>query len=150
MPTFFTKGDLFTAGLPALAHGCNCAGAMGKGIALEFRSRYPEMYQEYKTRCQHNAFRPGDVFAWQEEGKPTVFNLATQECWRTNATIFAIRKSVYRMIYLAAQNGVRSIGLPKIGAGLGALNWEDVKTVLIEAGNTTYIKLSVFETYIKN
>ena len=49
MPTTFVKGDLFRQeGLRALAHGCNCAGAMGKGIAVEFRERFPKMYAEYK------------------------------------------------------------------------------------------------------
>jgi O-acetyl-ADP-ribose deacetylase (regulator of RNase III) len=83
MPTVFVKGDLFRQeGLRALAHGCNCAGAMGKGIAVEFRSRFPKMYAEYKQRCADGAFTPGEVFTWTEQGL-TVFNLGTQKTWRT-------------------------------------------------------------------
>jgi hypothetical protein len=55
MPTAFVKGDLFGAsGLGALAQGCNCAGAMGKGIAVEFRKRFPEMHaagRSDRRRC---------------------------------------------------------------------------------------------------
>ena len=36
------------AGVSSYAHGCNCAGAMGKGIAVQFKSKYPDMYLEYK------------------------------------------------------------------------------------------------------
>lgn len=51
MPTVFVEGDLFHhEGLTALAHGCNCAGATGKGIAVEFRARFPKMHAEYKKR----------------------------------------------------------------------------------------------------
>ena len=52
MSIVFLKGDLFNHGdLQTFAHGCNCAGAMGKGIALEFRRRFPSMYLDYKQRC---------------------------------------------------------------------------------------------------
>ena len=64
MPTIFVKGDLFAhKGLDALAHGCNCAGAMGKGIAVHFRERFPNMYGEYKQRCADGRFTLGAVFA---------------------------------------------------------------------------------------
>lgn len=49
MITYIEKGDIFTlTDVTSFAHGCNCAGAMGKGIALQFRNKYPEMYLEYK------------------------------------------------------------------------------------------------------
>jgi O-acetyl-ADP-ribose deacetylase (regulator of RNase III) len=90
MPTRFVKGDLFqTRDLDALAHGCNCAGAMGKGIAVEFRKRFPEMYAEYKARCARRSFALGDVFAWRQ-GDITIFNLGTQRTWRTRADLTGV------------------------------------------------------------
>ena len=78
MPAIFVKGDLFRAdNLQALAHGCNCAGAMGKGIAKEFRSRYPKMYEAYKRLCSLGEFRLADVFAW-DAGDVLISNLATR------------------------------------------------------------------------
>ena len=50
MVTYITKGNIFKlAGVHAYAHGCNCAGAMGRGIAVQFKERYPEMYPETFT-----------------------------------------------------------------------------------------------------
>jgi O-acetyl-ADP-ribose deacetylase (regulator of RNase III) len=45
----YVTGDLFVNRhqAEALAHGCNCQGAMGAGIAVGFRERYPRMYEEY-------------------------------------------------------------------------------------------------------
>lgn len=54
MPICFVSGDLFADEhcVQAFAHGCNCQGSMGAGIAKTFRARYPEMYEEYRRRCK--------------------------------------------------------------------------------------------------
>ena len=45
MIKFIAYGDIFSiSGISCYAHGCNCAGAMGKGIALQFKKRFPQMY----------------------------------------------------------------------------------------------------------
>lgn len=148
MPTVFVKGDLFRqGGLDALAHGCNCAGAMGKGIAVEFRARFPRMYAEYKQRCAEGRFQPGDVFTWTEDGL-TVFNLGTQKTWRTKAELPAIESAVVRMIHEAERQGLGRIGLPRIGAGLGGLSWEPVRALLLRLGEDTRLELIVFEEYV--
>ena len=147
MPTTFVRGDLFAApGLDALAHGCNCAGAMGKGIAVEFRSRFPAMYDEYKARCASGRFQLGDVFAWRE-GPLTVFNLGTQKTWRTRADPTAVRTALTAMIQLAEAAHLRRIGLPRIAAGLGGLPWPDIRSLLATLGASTAIELVVFEDY---
>ena len=47
MVNFIKQGDIFNLnGVRSYAHDCNCAGAMGKGIALQFRERYLKMYAE--------------------------------------------------------------------------------------------------------
>jgi O-acetyl-ADP-ribose deacetylase (regulator of RNase III) len=147
MPVQFVKGDLFAyPGLQAFAHGCNCAGAMGKGIAVEFRRRYPLMYTEYKRRCRDGLFRPGDVFTWTEGGV-VVFNLGTQKSWRTGAELPAVEKALTGMCSAASELGVRRIGLPRIGAGLGRLPWDLVRTCLGRVGASTTLALIVFEEY---
>ncbi|DAA74171.1 TPA_exp: hypothetical protein A8136_3669 [Trichophyton benhamiae CBS 112371] len=46
------EGDLFLAPEgAALIHACNCQGSWGKGIALEFKNRYPAAYQIYRSYC---------------------------------------------------------------------------------------------------
>lgn len=147
MPTTFLKGDLFHhEGLPALAHGCNCAGAMGKGIAVEFRKRFPAMYEEYRRRCSDGRFRLGDVFTWSE-GERTVFNLGTQRTWQTKAQLGAVESATREMVRVAEERGLPRIGLPRIGAGLGGLAWRDVRDLLERIGSETNVELVVFEEY---
>ena len=150
MPVLFTKGDLFaTDDVRAYGHGCNCAGAMGAGIAIEFKRRYPRMFDEYAARCADGRFGLGDVFMWTE-GNETVFNLGTQEHWRKKAQIPALAKSLRKMVELASHAGIERVGLPRIGAGLGGLDWMRVKRVLEEVGAETKVTLVVFEQFVRS
>lgn len=149
MPVLFTKGDIFAAeGLRAYAHGCNCAGAMGAGIAIEFKRRWPRMFEEYAARCADGRFGLGDVFVWTEEGH-TIFNLGTQIHWRKKAQIPALAKSLAKTLELAAHAGLERIGLPRIGAGLGGLDWTRVKKVITEAGKDAPVTMVVFEQFVR-
>src|SRR5438874_13557257 len=119
MPVRYVNGDLFKNRFKAraLAHGCNCKGSMGKGIATGFRERYPSMYEEYRRRCkaQPRQFNPGDCFLWKEDGQPWVFNLATQEdYWRSRATYPAVEQALRAMRQEAEKEGVVTIAMPRI------------------------------------
>jgi O-acetyl-ADP-ribose deacetylase (regulator of RNase III) len=135
MPIQFVSGDLFANrfGARALAHGCNCQGSMGAGIATGFRDRYPEMFAEYRRRCNSKPreFNLGDAFLWQAEGRPWVFNLATQEgFWRSRASYEAIEAALASMRRQADREGVPSIAIPRIGTGYGGLSWRKVRAVV--------------------
>src|SRR3954470_10280028 len=102
MPVQYISGDLFANRhhAQAFAHGCNCKGSMGAGIAVGFRERYPEMYEQYRALCKAlpRRFNPGDCFLYKAEDRPWVFNLATQEdYWRSRATYGAIEAALGRM-----------------------------------------------------
>jgi O-acetyl-ADP-ribose deacetylase (regulator of RNase III) len=136
-------GDLFDQpDLAAIAHGCNCAGAMGAGIAIQFKKRWPAMYAEYKRRCTDGTFAPGDVFAWQAEAL-TIFNLGTEKHWRLGAEMHFIEQSVQAMLHEATARGITVIGLPRIGAGYGKLPWNDVQATLERASSASAVRLVV-------
>jgi O-acetyl-ADP-ribose deacetylase (regulator of RNase III) len=143
MPVEHRTGDLFTQpDLVALAHGCNCAGAMGAGIAIQFKKQWPAMYTEYKRRCADKTFVPGDVFVW-EAGPLTIFNLGTEKHWRLGAEMHFIEQSVHAMLREAATRGIAAIGLPRIGAGYGKLPWNDVQATLERASSASAVRLVV-------
>lgn len=148
MPPVFLSGDLFKqSGIKAYAHGCNCAGAMGKGIAVEFKTRWPLMYKDYRELCQNGDFNLGDVFHWRD-GLTHIFNLGTQRTWRTKARVDAIAVAIEKMIIIAEEHQVTKIGLPKIGAGLGGLDWAEVRETIIRQSKGSSVELYVFETYV--
>jgi O-acetyl-ADP-ribose deacetylase (regulator of RNase III) len=145
MPTEYRTGDLFLADdLDALAHGCNCQGSMDGGIAVQFRRQWPEMYEEYRARCLDGRFRLGEVFPWRTAAGLVIFNLATQYLPGADARLDAVEQALGRMVAQAGEMGVSRIGMPRIGAGIGGLQWEDVRQVMEEAGSKTSVGLVVF------
>ena len=152
MPIELVKGDLFANrfGAQALAHGCNCRGSMGAGIATGFRDRYPEMYAEYRRRCKSRPreFNLGDAFLWKADDKPWVFNLGTQEgYWRTRASYEAIEAALASMREQADREGVASIAVPRLGAGYGGLSWKKVRAVVEKVFADWPGTLYVYEEY---
>src|SRR3954468_8794062 len=116
MPIRYVTGDLFANAhhAAAFAHGCNCQGSMGAGIAVGFRQRYPQMYEQYRSLCKSSPrrFDPGDCFLYRSDDRLWVFNLATQEnYWRDRATYEAIEAALTRMREQADAEGVASIAL---------------------------------------
>jgi O-acetyl-ADP-ribose deacetylase (regulator of RNase III) len=153
MPIHFVAGDLFANAHHAqtLAHGVNCKGSMGAGIAVGFRERYPDMYEEYRRRCKAvpRELNPGDCFLWKAADRPWVFNLATQEdYWRSRATYAAIEQALAAMRAQAAAEGVRSIAIPRIGTGYGGLSWKKLRPIVERVFAGWPGDLYVYEEYI--
>lgn len=59
------EGNLFASGAQALVNTVNCVGFMGKGVALEFRRRFPAMFDEYHRACVEGRLRPGQILPFR-------------------------------------------------------------------------------------
>ena len=138
----YADGDLFDAGIPAVAQGVNLDGVMGAGIAAEFRRRYPGMYREYAALCSAGVLRLGSLHLWTY-GEATVFNLATQRHPGPCAQLPAIRSSVRKMLRCAEVLSIPAVAVPRIGCGLGGLDWAQVNEVLTQATATSTVRLVV-------
>jgi O-acetyl-ADP-ribose deacetylase (regulator of RNase III) len=152
MPLEFVSGDLFANrfGAQALAHGCNCQGSMGAGIATGFRDRYPTMFAEYRRRCKADPreFNLGDAFLWTADGPPSVFNLGTQEgVWRARASYPAIEAALRAMRERADRERITSVAMPRVGAGYGGLSWPKVRAVIEAVFGDWPGTLYVYEDY---
>ena len=45
-------GNVLESKSQTLVNTVNCVGVMGKGIALEFKKRFPKMFKDYVSRCK--------------------------------------------------------------------------------------------------
>jgi O-acetyl-ADP-ribose deacetylase (regulator of RNase III) len=153
MPIEYVSGDLFVNRfeVQAFAHGCNCQGSMGAGVAKGLKEQYPEMYEEYRRRCKADPrqFNLGDCFLWKEEGKPWVFNLGTQEWyWRGRASYEAIEVALEEMKQQANEQEIHTIAIPRIGVGYGGLSWKKVRAIIERVFEDWVGTLYVYEEYI--
>lgn len=140
-------GDVFKIkGIDAIAHGVNCQGKMGAGIALQIRKKLPEVYDEYKMYCEY--YDPPTPGACQRVQTPKydVFNLFTQDKPGPNAKLDWIRKAVRAMDIIAQGRNMKYVALPAIGSGIGGLDFDFVLEVLEEElGDSPIVYLVVEE-----
>ena len=47
-------GNIFNTKAQTIVNTVNCVGVMGKGIALVFKLRYPNMFEIYQDYCSKN------------------------------------------------------------------------------------------------
>ncbi len=154
MPIHFVAGDLFTNEhqVQAFAHGCNCQGSMGAGIAKTFRARYPAMYEAYRDRCraEPRLFNLGTCWLWRaDNGEPSVFNLGTQEgYWRSRASYEAIETALRAMRAQADAEQIASMAIPRIGVGYGGLSWRKVRAIVEVVFADWPGRLVVYEDFV--
>jgi hypothetical protein len=102
---------------------------MGKGIALAFKRRYPEMYDDYVQRCSRGEVQLGKPYAYRA-GDRTIINFPTKQHWRSVSKLDDI---VAGLLYLEShieEWGITSIAVPPLGCGNGQLEWEVVGPTL--------------------
>ena len=116
---------------------------MTGGIARAFRAKDEQMYDEYRRLCRSGEFTLGGFFAWTCADGTVVYNLATQQHPGPDARLDAIRTSVTAMLADAEQRGLPEVGVPRIGAGIGGVHWDDVRAVLEQAGADSGVVLSI-------
>lgn len=148
MPVTYCQGDVFLTECQTIAHGCNCIGVMGAGIAKEVKKRYPDCYQEYWVRCHSNHFIPGDYYLWKSSDK-WILNMATQY-GINGADIDLVKTSFNTISKYYKEEGIESIAMPLIGCGLGGLTWDSVKAIIQENMGSIAIPVFVYEKYVPN
>jgi len=141
----YVRGDLFRSSASALVNAVNCAGVMGKGIALQFKKRYPRMYEDYRSRCEAEEVQLGRISLFREGGK-LIVNFPTKKHWRSKSKLEDIRTGLSSLRSLIARESIPSIALPPLGCGHGGLPWADVKAAIEdELGEVADCEIEVYE-----
>lgn len=130
-------GNIFTTSAPAIGHGVNCQGRMGAGIAVQFRTLFPEMYRQYKAVCDAGHLQPGDVFVFDTPNF-TIYNIASQHLPGSNAQLDWLEDGLRASIMQAEDSGFDRIAIPQIGCGIGGLSVSDVVPLVkdVESGTS--------------
>lgn len=143
MSVHYAVADLFEQPAEAYAHGVNCSGVMGAGIAPLFKSRWPEMFEVYRQACADGSLTVGKVLPWRASDGTVIYNLATQDRPGRYASLGALSTCLRKMLAHAETRQVRSVAVPRIGAGIGGLTWLDVQREMRLAGEASPVELIV-------
>jgi O-acetyl-ADP-ribose deacetylase (regulator of RNase III) len=115
---------LFESHAHVLVNTVNCCGVMGKGIALEFKKRYPMMYRDYRQRCMLGKVRVGLPYIYKVDESRWILNFPTKDHWKNPSRLEWIERGLTYVVNNVKSWGVRSLAFPALGCTNGGLDWE--------------------------
>ena len=127
----YINGNLFDTTAPIIAHGCNCVGGFGSGVAGYIANHYPIVRNAYKDRFTTHGWKLGEIQVVTAYGK-TFVNCATQQnCGSDPDTVYvsydAIKECLEKVRDFADGS---QIAIPKIGAGLANGDWNIIEDII--------------------
>lgn len=130
MTVTYHTGNILDSTMPAIGHGVNCKGLMASGIADFLRKTFPEIEPPYIEACKDGSLQPGGFQMVPTHTGRIIFNLASQDNPGADASYVWLEESLTQAFAHISVDGIHGIALPRIGAGIGGLEWSEVKALI--------------------
>ncbi|HRJ45524.1 MAG TPA: macro domain-containing protein, partial [Caldilineaceae bacterium] len=119
----YVQGDLFQSPAQVLVNTVNTVGVMGKGVALQFKQLFPEMFEQYRILCERKSFDIGNLWLYRGPNK-WVLNFPTKRHWKQPSKIEYIAAGLSKFVATYDEMGIHSIAFPPLGCGNGQLDFK--------------------------
>ena len=140
-------GDLFASQAQTLVNTVNCVGVMGKGVALEFKKRFPVLFDDYIHRCERKAVKLGEPYLYRDRSGVLVVNFPTKGHWRSASRLSDIERGLDFLVAHLAEWQITSIALPPLGCGNGGLDWAEVGPLIYQKLHAQPVDVEVYAPY---
>ena len=140
-------GNIFESKAQTLVNTVNCVGIMGKGLALEFKKRFPKMYEGYVTRCKTKGVRLGEPYLYRGALSPWILNFPTKDHWRSVSHLSDIVTGLEYLEKHYHEWGITSLAVPALGCQNGRLEWHIVGPVLYRYLSRLDIPVELYAPY---
>lgn len=143
----FKKGNIFSSDKQTIVNTINCVGAMGKGVALGFRLRYPEMYEKYKEFCKNKQITIGKLWLYKrpQEYSKWVLNFPTKFHWKYPSKMEYLEAGLQKFVETYQEKGITSIAFPLLGTHNGGLDKTDVLNIMHFYLDKCSIPIEIYE-----
>lgn len=125
----YHRTSLLKSQAQTVVNTVNTVGVMGKGLASAFKSRYPEMFRQYRKLCKEHKFEVGQLWLWKGPDQ-WVLNFPTKKHWRNPSEISYIEVGLRKFVDQYEQRGIREVAFPRLGCGHGGLDWSAVRPIM--------------------
>lgn len=138
MGIVYHKGDLFELAPKDayLAHACNCQATWGSGIALQFKEKFPDAFEEYKDLCSR--FAPEVIEGMSYVCVNNVVVLLTSINYGSKVSEPKVILNNTKNALDSLDKKVTEIWMPKINSGLFKVPWEDTEKILNKFPSITF------------
>jgi O-acetyl-ADP-ribose deacetylase (regulator of RNase III)/uncharacterized protein YwgA len=140
-------GDLFATQAQTRVNTVNCVGIMGKGVAQEFKKRYPAMFEDYAKRCARKQVQLGEPYLYRDASGILIVNFPTKDHWRSPSRLADIERGLDYFVQRHVEWGVKSVAFPPLGCGNGGLSWEEVGPLIYGKLRRLSIDVEVYAPY---
>lgn len=140
----YKQGDIFKSKAQTLVATVNCVGVMGKGLAKEFKQRFPEMFKEYSKACKRGELKKGKLFLY-DYLDTKILCFPTKDNWKGPSKYEFIEEGLITLRNNYTEWGIASIAIPPLGSGLGGLRWEKVRKLIIKYLKDLPIDIEIYE-----
>jgi len=144
----YTQGNMFDAQVDAIINTVNLVGVMGKGVAFQFKERFPENYRVYQEACKNHTIGIGNslvVPAVWHGRHILIVNFPTKVHWRNPSEYLYVERGLDNLAEILKQYSIKSIAVPPLGAGNGGLEWERVRAMIANKLSSVDCDVQVFE-----
>ncbi|KFZ44318.1 Appr-1-p processing protein [Smithella sp. SC_K08D17] len=139
--------DMFKSKAQTLINTVNCVGVMGKGLALEFKNQFPDMFKDYAERCRRGEVKLGEPYLYKSLLTPWVINFPTKDHWRSVSNLKDIMRGLDYLMKHYREWGITSLAVPPLGCGQGQLEWRIVGPTLYRYLKTMDIPVELYAPY---
>ena len=144
----YKNGDILREDVEAIVNTVNCVGIMGRGLALQFKNKFPQNFKEYQLACTNKEVQLGKMFVHQTGqliNPKYIINFPTKGHWKQNSKIEDISNGLDDLITIIEKYSIKSIAIPPLGSGLGGLDWKMVKKLIEEKLKNINCTIILFE-----
>lgn len=143
-------GDIFQSKMQTLVNPVNTAGVMGKGLALEFKRRYPEYFKAYRRACARRVFQIEKCFVYNVDWKERkIYSFPTKSHWSLPSRWEWIDAGLLHLTKVYEEYGITSLAIPALGCGNGQLDWKkDVQPLLHKYCEVLPIDVEIYQPTI--
>ncbi|CAI1931501.1 Macro domain [Serratia proteamaculans] len=147
----FVSGDFFDFDADVMINTVNCVGVMGAGVALAFKKRFPEMFNDYAEQCRLGIIRPGAPSVWLQKDMISkeieIINFPTKNHWKNPSEYQYIDDGLEWLSNYLENKAGRVVTLPALGCGHGGLDWGRVRSMISEKLENSPAHIYVFEPF---
>ena len=144
----YIVGNIFDSQATALVNTVNLVGVMGKGVALQFKNRYPNNFKAYVKACKDKEIEIGKLLVYREFSAfedRYIINFPTKIDWRNSSEYVYIERGLEDLVRVINQYSLKSVAIPPLGAGNGGLNWVRVKQLIEDKLKNVDADIFVYE-----
>lgn len=145
----YKHDDIFETTAEAIVNTVNCVGVMGRGIALQFKNRFPENFDYYANACKKKEVMPGKMLVFDTGNVVNpryIINFPTKRHWRGASRMGDITAGLKALAEEITSLQIKSVAIPPLGCGLGGLDWTLVKAEISNAlGMIPNVIIEVYE-----